>query len=106
MSTHTPGPWFHQVVPTSAGSAINISAANQKVAIIYVDGIRKGIDEELPKAIENLANARLISAAPDMLAALEAIVALDDGDSPDLWHFEKEFSAGIAAIKKAKGEPA
>jgi hypothetical protein len=32
-------------------------------------------------------------------AALTAIVALDDGDSPDLWHFEKEFAQARAALE-------
>jgi hypothetical protein len=72
MSTqHTPGPWFENVVPTSAGSAITIQSADHRIAIIYVDGIRKGIDDELPRSIENRANARLIAAAPDLLEALQ-----------------------------------
>jgi hypothetical protein len=71
MSTqHTPGPWIENVVPTSAGSAITIQSADHRIAIIYVDGIRKGIDDELPRSIENRANARLIAAAPDLLEAL------------------------------------
>lgn len=48
-------------------------------------------------------DARLIAAAPELLAALKAIVALDDGDKPDLWHFEAEFEAASAAIAKAEG---
>jgi hypothetical protein len=36
----------------------------------------------------------------DLLAALEAIVELDDGDKPDLWHYEAEFDAARAAITK------
>jgi hypothetical protein len=72
MSTqHTPGPWIKNVVPTSAGSAITIQSADHRIAIIYVDGIRKGIDDELPRSIENRANARLIAAAPDLLEALQ-----------------------------------
>lgn len=34
--------------------------------------------------------------------ALEKIVALDDGDKPDLWHFEEEFKAGRAALDALK----
>ncbi len=40
----------------------------------------------------------------ELLTALEAILALDDGDAPDLWHFEKEFGAGRAAVAKARGK--
>ena len=72
MSKHTPGPWFETIVPTSAGSAITIQSADHRIAIIYVDGIRKGIDDELPRSIQNRANARLIAAAPDLLAVLKA----------------------------------
>jgi hypothetical protein len=76
MSTqHTPGPWIENVVPTSAGSAITIQSADHRIAIIYVDGIRKGIDDELPRSIENRANARLIAAAPDLLGALQNMLA-------------------------------
>jgi len=49
------------------------------------------------------ADARLIAAAPDLLAALQALVALDDGDKPDLWHFNVEFDAARAAITRATG---
>lgn len=42
----------------------------------------------------------------ELLAALQAILALDDGDNPDLWHFEAEFEAGRAAVSKALGEAA
>lgn len=33
--------------------------------------------------------------------ALQAIVALDDGDNPGLWPYEKEFSHARAAIAHA-----
>jgi hypothetical protein len=36
--------------------------------------------------------------------ALAAILELDDGDKPDLWHFEKEFEDGRAAIAKLDAE--
>jgi hypothetical protein len=76
MSTqHTQGPWIENVVPTSAGSAITIQSADHRIAIIYVDGIRKGIDDELPRSIENRANARLIAAAPDLLEAAQRLAS-------------------------------
>ncbi len=49
---------------------------------------------------------RLRAVNAELLEALQAIVALDDGDSPDLWHFEAEFAAARAAIAKATGEQA
>jgi hypothetical protein len=41
--------------------------------------------------------------AGELHGALKAIIELDDGDKPDLWHFEKEFEAGRSVISKAEG---
>lgn len=97
MSKHTPGPWFETVVPTSAGSAINIHSADHRIAIIYVDGIRKGIDDELPRSIENRANARLIAAAPELLEALQDLCSFD-------LLTQEKWDKARAAIAKATGE--
>ena len=67
----TPGPWMSRTASTSAGLCHIISAADWKGAFIYGDGIRKGIDDALPKAQELAANARLIAAAPDLLRYLK-----------------------------------
>lgn len=40
------------------------------------------------------------AAIDELVVALKAIVDLDDGDKPDLWHFESEFAAARAAIAK------
>lgn len=40
------------------------------------------------------------AAIAELVGALKAIVDLDDGDKPDLWHFEAEFNAARAAITK------
>ena len=68
---HTPGPWLFRTAPTSAGLCHIVSAADWKGAFIYGDGIRKGVDDALPKAQELAANARLIAAAPDLLRLLK-----------------------------------
>ena len=68
---HTPGPWLFRTAPTSAGLCHIVSAADWKGAFIYGDGIRKGVDDALPKAQELAANARLIAAAPDLLRYLK-----------------------------------
>ena len=47
--------------------------------------------------------ARRAACFDDLLAALQALVALDDGDKPDLWHFNVEFDAARAAITRATG---
>ena len=111
---HTPGPWqIGQQHHTGGGEFYNAScvyqAGTETPAVCSVYGLpinqtRDAVVEMATRrkdTAEGLANARLIAAAPELLAALQAIVALDDGDSPDLWHYEKEFAAGVAAIAKA-----
>lgn len=72
-AAHTAGPWSLTTVPTSAGSCHKIGpfpasrpGRAPTFACIYADGIRIGIDDGLPTAIELAANARLIAASPTM----------------------------------------
>lgn len=77
---HTPGPWIIATLPTSVGICHKIGpfpAAGDRpytYACVYGDGIRKDIDDETPGAIELAANARLMAASPDMLAALQEVL--------------------------------
>lgn len=34
-----------------------------------------------------------------LVAALKGIIDLDDGDSPDLWHYEEEFNVARALLR-------
>ena len=86
MSKHTPGPWKWDY-------AVSIKAEAGLVALVYSP----------PKHDDLGANASLIAAAPDLLAALQSIAALDDGDNAQLWDFAAEFDAARAAISKAIG---
>lgn len=80
----TPGPWILATVPTSVGSCHKIGpfpGAGHRphtYACVYADGIRPGIDDALPAAIELAANARLMSASPDMALVLELLSAEAD----------------------------
>jgi hypothetical protein len=65
-------------------------------AVCVADCHAKGAPESED---ERCANARLIAAAPDLLAALKAIVNRAD-DSPMCW---PEFDAARAAIARAEG---
>ena len=101
MSDFTPGPWMLRTTPTSAGLCHIVVAAGWKGAFIYGDGLRKGIDDSLPKAKRLAANARLITAAPDLLEALKALLeryALAIGNEGI------ECLNARAAIAKATGE--
>ena len=112
-AAHTPGPWSLTTVPTSAGSCHQIGPFPTRrpdgaptFACLYADGIRIGIDDRLPNAIELAANARLIAAAPDLLEIALAIVALCGlGKHADMACMEGSplVDAARAAIAKAEG---
>jgi hypothetical protein len=86
-STHTPGPWH-----VSEHSAIEVNAEGARA---IVELWRRG------NPAQELANARLIAAAPDLLAVLEAIV--EDSDIFSTLD-ESLLAEARAAIKKARGE--
>lgn len=92
---HTPGPWFAEPM-VGETDAIWIGNADGYVAqITREDGLEAG----------DWADARLIAAAPDMLAALEAIAEAEefDGDS-FVCDFQTLQGIARAAMAKAKGK--
>lgn len=84
---HTPGPWQYHV--TVDGDAIVAGGGKVRVAEALVCDV--GYEDER-------ANARLIAAAPDLLAACEAMIGTAKKAGMNV-------SAFRAAIAKAKGEP-
>lgn len=95
-TSHTPGPWVRD---SGSGFGCDVRAKNgRKVAATW--GINNGDPHRPAYRAECDANARLIAAAPDLLEALEGMVAEFgihcDSDSP--------LGAACAAIAKAKGE--
>ncbi len=89
MSKHTPGPWTKDEYG-------QLRDANRKFIDVYAVGLCMC---STPND-QAIANARLISAAPDMLEALEA---LQDGWSKDAIT-AGSWAKAHAAIAKAKGE--
>ena len=88
---HTPGPWGG-----NGGPMVYTRGANFIGMVHY--------DDEVAKA-----NTRLIAAAPELLEALEAVMALEDNTSPfggelQQDRIERTIEAARAAIAKAKGE--
>ena len=94
-ATHTPGPWGAEIDrvygypkkltpniiinPVILGRAVNVTLA------------------KIPRGNgESYANARLISAAPELLAALRAVISVADRQT-------YEFDLAHAAIAKAEG---
>jgi hypothetical protein len=79
LANATKGPWPIETVPTSGGAGLchkigSFPAGPWKdeptCACVYGDGLRIGIDDGLPRAVELLANARLIAAAPETIRLL------------------------------------
>jgi len=89
MSKHTPGPWSYEGVPGWANSWYVRNAERQIICSTDVIG-RFGGDE----------NARLIAAAPDLLAALQLIETDKDGDG---FICVEAMNLVRAAIAKATG---
>lgn len=89
--SHTPGPWHLETVKTQVGSCHKIGpfpsgsgfVGKQNHACVYSDG--NGVGDKSPVAIELAANARLIAAAPDLLAACQAALAVLPGLEVRSW---------------------
>ena len=97
MVKHTPGPW---VVTTCADYWV---AAEDGAGIAHCGDIEWANHEVMQHEWE--ANARLIAASPDMLAALEAIEQFDLSWSNSMdTNVEGIKDIASAAIAKAKGE--
>lgn len=102
---HTPGPWAFRP-ETSA-----IVGATHHVGENYAYETIGHLSESIfIDASEREANARLIAAAPDLLAALENIISLaergaksgNDPEMTDIW-LRGDIAAARAAIARATG---
>lgn len=104
QTNHTPGPWttFYEGrdnahpcgwQDTEIGSLSALAVLRPQIAVLTCRDKR-----------EQNANARLIAAAPDLLAALKALSPMWDNDSPLLTVYAAEIESARAAIKRARGE--
>ncbi|MFU7023757.1 hypothetical protein ACM75T_30090 [Pseudomonas aeruginosa] len=91
MMKHTPGPWCQD----KWGSLM--TEGGQDVLLRGITTISAGSDERIAEAE---ANTRLISAAPELLEALEACVARITEEVADA-EFLDEVEQARAAIAKA-----
>jgi len=99
MSKHTPGPWKVASHKTKHGENFSIHARKDGWCNI-LHGDRFLDQEKCPSVDEARANARLIAAAPDLLAACLAAKEWLDG-----WaSAEPQLRVIGSAIAKAKGE--
>lgn len=99
MNKHTPGPWRVEI---EDGIPVIWAHPNSyDIAIVAVDW--EPVRHQGPEDIDNgtkAANARLIAAAPDLLAALEMLLNETNAGTWDCLPADK----ARAAIAKAKGE--
>lgn len=102
MSKHTPGPWTYEAVSQTV-YGISEGGCNKTVEPFMIANVRGwGHLQYLPNGAEiQDANGRLLAAAPDLLEALENIVALSQNHN--CYEFEA-YSKALDAIAKAKGE--
>jgi len=95
QTKHTPGPWAHY----PGDRYIRDPKTDATIAFVCPDD---GHCDE-PQYMPWEDNARLIASAPDLLAALEAVLKyLPDYDRLN-YEFRDAVSAARAAIAKAKG---
>ena len=103
MSAHTEGPWFCKF--DDFDEELHITSAVLEASNM-VEICRVGVGFDQPFEAEQQANARLIAAAPELLAALKAAHAALDSiyETEGLLTEERATLARIeAAIAKAEG---
>ena len=94
---HTPGPWeYFEARDATGDDTISIRGQTEFIATMDTVSVNGG-PYVLPPNGE--ANARLISAAPDLLAACEAARAGLNGEPFDIHDLDEQLQA---AIEKAK----
>ena len=96
MSGHTPGPWVCQ--PAEDDGSICIVGANLGGLVGAAHCWPTEIDAGGSDRVR--ANARLIAAAPELLEALTAMVALLEDDG---WSWPQQLADARALIAKIEG---
>ena len=95
---HTPGPWTAvdggRYIQSSREHGVNTTTQHD------LDICRLDYENNM-LAGERVANARLIAAAPDLLAALRTLVELEERGQPP---GTDDIATGRAAIAKAEAE--
>ena len=96
MSEHTPGPW---VVSDHVPNLAAVSDATGSIATVarWLSGVPGD-------GRENLSNACLIAAAPELLEALRRILEHCDINPEGETTFERDIQAGRAAIANAEAQ--
>ena len=103
---HTPGPWI-EAAHSTHDIRICAGPPNDRYSVAVVEGrIFRGSPDPKLATSEGLANARLIAAAPDLLAACQAALRLygSDAEGANGCASPEELAIDLrAAIAKAGG---
>jgi hypothetical protein len=75
-TNHTPGPW-REILPKMSSAITIYGKDNRPVCATFGNGSETTL--KMVRSGETVANARLIAAAPDLLAALEYALSLLEG---------------------------
>lgn len=108
MSRHTPGPWMWD---ESWGAIMaNHSGGSRLVCPMWTGSDRRGLGRQVED--EDMANARLIEAAPELLAACKMVVEYYEKMSgnpnapiPDKYWIRGALLARAAIAKAEGGKP-
>jgi len=103
--SHTPGPWVVWGLSSNDGEAEVVSKQDGSKTICWTADTYNEVDGEGEVTSEDLSNARLIAAAPDLLAALWELVHYDEGSSEQGSYGEEVLMRCKDAIAKAEGRP-
>jgi hypothetical protein len=95
---HTPGPWCVSNIGLTNDGQRPVTSANRRIALIDAVVVLPPKNMWRSECAEREANALLIAAAPDLLAAMEQL-----SESPMFMAIEGH-SAATAAIAKARGQ--
>ena len=104
MSGHTPGPW--KLGEFSETGGYDCMTAGGRAGPAYLDGATYGqktleADMKPDAKARMMADARLIAAAPELLAALERLLANYRPDGSE--GAARDIELATAALAKAKG---
>lgn len=107
---HTPGPWQLKVAEFGGPHEVSFAPKSYgRIASVFTPGFQNL--PEAPTTQECEANARLIAAAPDLLAACEMLAEAyqsgeDNAGSMEWSDVDLAWEYATAAIAKALGEDA
>lgn len=99
LPNFTPGPWALAHRAQTRGRFLVVDSTSAQSQVAFADDEDELIDSATAKA-----NARLIAAAPEMLDALEGVVAWIDGDYAEDTPECRRIMRAKLAIAKALGK--